>query len=85
MIRLFIFVGSLFAREIFTGLTETGSVPVGSKCEFPFFFENRTHDDCHFSTRDGLNAPASWCITNSTTGEWGVCLPAEVLFELFVR
>ena len=78
MIRLFLFFASLFAREIFTGLTETGSAPVGSKCEFPFYFENRTHDDCHFSTRDGLDAPASWCITNSTTGEWGVCLPAEV-------
>ena len=48
MIRLFLLFASLFAREIFTGLTETGSAPVGSKCEFPFYFENRTHDDCHF-------------------------------------
>ncbi|CAG5111278.1 Oidioi.mRNA.OKI2018_I69.chr2.g5600.t1.cds [Oikopleura dioica] len=64
-------------KEIFTGFLETASAPLGSKCEFPFVFENRTHDDCHFSTRDGLDAPASWCITNSTTGEWGICLPAE--------
>ena len=83
MIRLiFLFFAQFLAREIFTGFTKTGSAVVGSKCEFPFTFGNRTHDDCHFSTRSGLDAPASWCITNSTTREWGVCLPAEVFFEI---
>ena len=83
MIRLiFLLFAQFLAREIFTGFTKTGSAVVGSKCEFPFTFGNRTHDDCHFSTRDGLDAPASWCITNSTTREWGVCLPADVFFEI---